>query len=154
MAAASSQFFRINLGSLEDSTFQRLDEWCRTHFAAHSLSRGPAGEVLLYASSLSSKNKKSIGMTMRTLFNNWSAPLELRDGWLEMITQTDYETGAGASEAAGAKGKPPHPMVVHTPVLEAPSVPTKFEGNVMARLSEGFDMRAEDMLRRLQISCA
>ena len=152
MAAASSQFFRINLGSLEDSTFQRLDEWCRTHFAAHSLSRGPAGEVLLYASSPSSKSKKSIGMTMRALFKNWSTPLELRDGWLEMITQTDYETGAGASEAAGAKEPP---MVVHTPVLEATLVPSRFESNVITRLSEGFDMRAREMLRRLQtISCA
>jgi hypothetical protein len=156
MVVASSNYFRANLGSLDESLLERLERWSRAQFAAHSLSRSPVGDTVLYASCPCGKTKKSFGMAIRTVFKNWRAPLELRDEWLEMISHADYEVGAGAPEAARIKDEPWQPNVARTPVSDTtPAVSTEFEGAVKTRLSEGFDMRAGAMWRQLQtISCA
>ena len=149
MVAASSNFFRANLGPLDDRLLQRVDEWSGQQFAAHSVCRSAAGDAVLLAPCPTTKTKKSFGMAIRTLFKNWKAPLDLPEDWLEPLSQTEYETGAGVIEHVAPLTPSPQHVRVEPAMLA--------DGVILQMLSPGFDERAEQMWRQLQqkqISCA
>ena len=99
MVAASSNFFRANLGHLDEDLLGRLHEWAQRNFSAHHVPRNSASVVVLRARCPGEpRTRKSFGMAMPALCKNWKVPLDLRGDWLELLSEAEYEASAAAVE--------------------------------------------------------
>ena len=172
----ASEYFRVNLGALDQATEKRTAEWAQANCVAHRSVRTQDGDVVMHAQRGEKKTYKSHAMAIRTLFRNWGVPLEGAAGdWLVLLSSGQFWDALAGDEAPPRTEPRPWPSdvraacgqspreernrspLVHQAAAGGSHVPTSDEmanATYLTRLPDGFDMRAAAMLQALRaVAC-
>ena len=144
--AATSRFFRANLGKLELDTIKRIEAWASAQPGKHVLTQIDENTVL--HGEREDKPRKSHMVALRTTFKNWGESNKLEQGFLTLISRDEFD-------AATQAVTPQEPSVPSA--RTEPFSPTTCRTTFRESLSRGFDARAQQMMAALQrsgqISC-
>ena len=164
---ATSEYFRVCLGVMDENTKERVTDWARRNLAATELVCTPDG-IELFGQRSGAKNSKAFKMMFRTLFQNWGIALQInRSDWLELLTEAEFHE---AVAAAGVDVPPQNseqgtetivtaeePFV--RPKLRQPTLPSQhhcMQVEFRTHLSANFDKESlglwQDLRTRGQIS--
>ena len=94
---ATSEYFRVWLGALDEDTKVRVTDWARRNLVATEIVWTSAG-IELFGQRSEAKNTKALKMMFRTLFQNWGIALQISSSdWLELLTEAEFHEAVTAA---------------------------------------------------------
>ena len=158
---ATSEYFRVSLGVMDEDTKQRVAEWARRNLVATELVCTSDG-VELFGQRPGAKNSKAFKMMFRTLFQHWAIALQInRSDWLELLTEVEFHKAMAAvgvdvspqnsEQSAETIETVEEPFV--RPKLRQPTLPSQhhcMQVEFRTHLSANFDQESIRLLQDLR----
>ena len=147
---ATSEYFRVCLGALDEDTKERVTDWARRNLVATEIVCTSAG-IELFGQRSEAKNTKALKMMFRTLFQNWGIALQIsRSDWLQLLTEAEFHEAVAAAgvdvppqdSAQGTKTIVTAEEPFVPPTLRQPTLPTQhncMQVEFRTHLSANFD---------------
>ena len=144
----TSAHFRADLGALDETAAQVFANWAKAN-CSHHVTREEDGSTVLYAARKNSRSEQQNKNTLRALASNKNIKLKTEAAFLQLLRPEEYDEVI-AREATAATSQ------TDAPGLGDNMAPTccKMEVITIARLPDGFDERARELLAQLVAATA